>query len=72
MDLNKKQWSSLSDAWKGVDISQSMVDAARIMTEGIDASITFSNKISDVLNRAATRKERFDLTVMWSKPFKRA
>jgi hypothetical protein len=51
----------LSD--QGVDLSQSMIDAARIMTEGMNPNITFKTKLSDVLDRAATRKLRYDLTV---------
>lgn len=48
---------------QGVDLSQSMIDAARIMTEGMNPNITFKTKLSDVLNHAAARKQRYDLTV---------
>lgn len=62
----------LSDLWDGepgpekytgVDISQSMIDAATIMTRDRIKDCTFYTSNSEVIKRAAATGERFDLVV---------
>ena len=62
-------WGHIPNAlqkYVGVDMSQSMIDAAKIMTQGPNAvpDCVFWNKSSEVVKRAANNSdERFDLAI---------
>eukprot|EP01034_Spumella_vulgaris_P021904 gene21904-27981_t len=58
-------WGSEGTAkYTGIDMSQSMIDAAKIMTRDTIADCVFWDKSSEVIKRAESRQERFDLAVI--------
>jgi ubiquinone/menaquinone biosynthesis C-methylase UbiE len=50
--------------YTGVDMSQSMLDAAKLMTNGLLPDSIFWDKTSEVVKRAETRGERFDVAII--------
>jgi ubiquinone/menaquinone biosynthesis C-methylase UbiE len=56
-------WGEAAERYTGIDISQSMIDAARIMTRDKIRDVTFYTSNSEVVKRAATTGERYDLAV---------
>jgi SAM-dependent methyltransferase len=50
--------------YTGIDMSQSMIDAAKIMTRDTIPDSVFWDKSSEVIKRAEARQERFDLAVV--------
>lgn len=62
-------WESKKDAlhkYTGIDMSQSMIDAGKLMTRGPDAipDCVFWDKTSEVVRRAIANNERFDLAII--------
>ena len=62
-------WGDQKDAlqkYTGIDMSQSMIDAGKIMTKGPHAipDCIFWDKTADVVRRAVTNNERFDLAIV--------
>lgn len=49
--------------YHGIDISQAMIDAGKIMTRSIIPNATFWNRNADILQRALNKNERYDLIV---------
>ena len=56
-------WGEQAQRYTGVDISQSMLEAAKIVTRHRIRNCTFYSSNSEVMKRAATTGERFDLAV---------
>jgi ribosomal protein RSM22 (predicted rRNA methylase) len=56
-------WGESAERYTGVDISQAMLDAAKIMTRDKIRDCTFYSSNSEIMRRAATSGERFDLAV---------
>ncbi len=48
----------------GIDMSQSMIDAAKIMTRDTIADCLFWDKSGEVIKRAETRNERYDMSII--------
>jgi ribosomal protein RSM22 (predicted rRNA methylase) len=53
----------LMTTYVGLEVSQSMIDAAKIMTKDIFPNSIFYNKSSDLLTKCIEKNERFDLIV---------
>ena len=49
--------------YHGIDVSQAMIDAGKIMTRSIIPNATFWNRNADILQRALNKNERYDLIV---------
>jgi ribosomal protein RSM22 (predicted rRNA methylase) len=58
-----KKKKRLMTTYVGLEVSQSMIDAAKIMTKDIFPNSIFYNKTSDLLTRCIEKNERFDLIV---------
>lgn len=56
-------WGTLAERYTGIDISQSMIDAGRIMTRDKIRDAVFYTSNGEVVKRAANTGERFDLAV---------
>lgn len=52
---------SVMKKYVGIDISQSMIDAAKMMTEGHGIDCVFWNKTAEVVQAAQERNQRYDL-----------
>lgn len=56
-------WGSKAEKYTGVDISQSMIDAAKIMTRNTIRDCAFYTSNSEIMKRMLNTGERFDLVV---------
>lgn len=56
-------WGAKAEKYTGVDISQSMVDAAKIMTRSTIRDCAFYTSNSEIMKRMLNTGERFDLVV---------
>lgn len=56
-------WPDELDRYVGVDHSQSMLDAAKLLSKEIVRERIFSTKTADILKRASERNERYDLVI---------
>lgn len=56
-------WGEAIEKYTGIDMSQSMLDAAKIMTSGLIKETQFYDKSAEVIKRAEQKGERFDLAI---------
>ena len=56
-------WGEKIKKYEGIDISNSMLDAARIMTRGIGPDCTFWGNTKGVIKRLERTNERFNLAI---------
>jgi ribosomal protein RSM22 (predicted rRNA methylase) len=57
-------WSSDMKKYSGIDISNAMIDAAKVMTKGLGPDFTFYEKTAGLLKRLERTEDRYSLAVI--------
>ena len=57
-------WPTTIKKYTGIDMSQSMIDAAKVMMKDTVPDVTFWNKTSEVVKRALNFNERYNLAIV--------